>query len=77
MTNERYVKSIHYKAALDAAWKNYNPVDLKNHYDQILKQAKLIGFKILRNSKGEHKVINSDNYNEKMDWFYNLLDKNF
>ena len=60
MTERRYAKLIQYKAALDSAWRRRNPVGLYNdEYDRTLQQVKLDGFKVMRNSKGEHKLINT------------------
>lgn len=58
MNNQRYAKLIAYKAALDSEWQRRNPVGiLNNDYEQTLRQAKMDSFKVMRNSKGEHKLI--------------------
>ena len=62
MDIKRYSKLIQYKNELDRAWKRYNPVALYNtDYDITLQQAKLDEYKVLRNSKGEHKLIDKTN----------------
>lgn len=54
----RYSKLIQYKSALDAAYKKSSSVEIYNSdYDSTLQQAKYDGYKVLRNSKGEHKLI--------------------
>lgn len=58
MNQRRYDKLIAYKAALDSEWQRRNPVGIQNsEYDKTLRQAKMDSFKVLRNSKGEHKLI--------------------
>jgi len=59
MNQRRYSKLIQYKAALDTAWKRRNPVGIygNDEYDNTLWQAKADSFKVMRNSKGEHKLI--------------------
>ena len=59
MNQKRYSKLIQYKAALDTAWKRRNPVGIygNDEYDKTLAQAKVDSFKVLRNSQGEHKLI--------------------
>ena len=60
MNQRRYEKLIAYKAALDSAWQRRNPVGLYNEdYDSTLRQAKMDSFKVMRNSKGEHKLIDT------------------
>ena len=60
MNQQRYQKLIAYKAALDSEWQRRNPVGIANSdYDTTLRQAKLDSFKVLRNSKGEHKLIDT------------------
>lgn len=60
MNNRRYAKLIQYKAALDSEWKRRNPVGICNDdYERTLQQAKLDSFKVMRNSKGEHKLIDT------------------
>lgn len=62
MDIKRYSKLIRYKNELDQTWKRCNPVALYNiDYDATLQQAKLDGYKVLRNSKGEHKLIDKTN----------------
>lgn len=57
MNNRRYAKLIQYKAALDSEWKRRNPMGIYNDdYEKTLQQAKLNSFKVMRNSKGEHKL---------------------
>jgi hypothetical protein len=59
MNQRRYSKLIQYKAALDSSWKRRNPVGIygNDEYDKTLSQAKLDSFKVLRNSYGQHKLI--------------------
>lgn len=59
VNQKRYSKLIQYKAALDSAWKRRNPVGIygNDEYDNTLWQAKADSFKVMRNSKGEHKLI--------------------
>lgn len=58
MTTDRYHLLIRYKAALDNAWKKKDPLSLQmSEYNKTLESAKLAGFKVLRNSAGEHKLI--------------------
>ena len=58
MNNERYARMIFYKSALDDAYKRINPLSIyQNEYEKTLQNAKIAGFKVLRNSKGEHKLI--------------------
>jgi hypothetical protein len=60
MNQRRYEKLIAYKMALDSAWQRRNPVGIYNEdYDSTLRQAKLDSFKVMRNSKGEHKLIDT------------------
>ena len=60
MNQRRYDKLIAYKAALDSAWQRRNPVGIQNNeYDQTLRQAKMDSFKVLRNSEGKHKLIDT------------------
>lgn len=61
MDQKRYSKLIQYKAALDTAWKRRNPVGIygNEEYENTLYQAKLDSFKVLRNSKGEHKLVDT------------------
>ena len=59
MNQRRYQKLIQYKAALDSEWQRRNPVGIHNDYDLTLCQAKMDSFKVLRNSKGEHKLIDT------------------
>lgn len=60
MDNRRYAKLIQYKAALDSEWKRRNPVGIYNDdYGKTLQQAKLDSFKVMRNSKGEHKLVDT------------------
>ena len=60
MNQRRYDKLIAYKAALDSEWQRRNPVGIQNsEYDKTLRQAKMDSFKVLRNSKGEHKLIDT------------------
>ncbi len=60
MNQRRYDKLIAYKAALDSEWQRRNPVGIQNNeYDQTLRQAKMDSFKVLRNSNGEHKLIDT------------------
>lgn len=55
--DRRYAKLIQYKAALDSEWKRRNPMGIYNDdYEKTLQQAKLDSFKVMRNSKGEHKL---------------------
>lgn len=57
MDNDRYSRMIQYKSALDDSYKRRNPLSIyADEYDKTLNNAKLAGFKILRNSKGEHKL---------------------
>ena len=77
MNNDRYIKMIQYKAALDDLYKKRNPLSMyADEYDKTLSNAKLAGFKVLRNSKGEHKLINnvkSDNEANMLDLFADIL----
>ena len=58
LNQRRYTKLIQYKAALDSEWKRKNPVGLYNDdYEHTLWQAKADSFKVYRNSKGEHKLV--------------------
>lgn len=58
MDQRRYAKLIQYKAALDSAWKRRNPVGIYNDdYKKTLQQAKLDKFKVMRNSNGDHKLV--------------------
>lgn len=59
MNQRRYSKLIQYKTALDTAWKRRNPVGIygDEEYTKTLGQAKADSFKVMRNSKGEHKLI--------------------
>lgn len=61
MNQKRYAKLIQYKAALDSSWKRRNPVGIygDEEYEKTLYQAKLDSFKVLRNSKGEHKLVDT------------------
>ena len=60
MNQQRYQKLIAYKAALDSEWQRRNPVGIHNDaYETTLYQAKMDSFKVLRNSKGEHKLIDT------------------
>jgi hypothetical protein len=59
MNQRRYSKLVQYKAALDSSWKRRNPVGIygEDEYERTLRQAKTDSFKVLRNSSGEHKLI--------------------
>lgn len=59
MDQRRYAKLIQYKAALDSAWKRRNPVGIygDDEYEKTLWQAKADSFKVMRNSNGDHKLI--------------------
>ena len=59
MNQKRYTKLIQYKAALDSSWKRRNPIGIygDDEYEKTLHQAKMDSFKVMRNSKGEHKLI--------------------
>ena len=59
MNQKRYSKLIQYKAALDSSWKRRNPVGIygDDEYEKTLWQVKADSFKVMRNSKGEHKLI--------------------
>ena len=60
MNNKRYQQLIAYKAALDSEWKRKNQLGIQyDNYDKTLQQVKLDSFKVLRNSKGEHKLIDT------------------
>lgn len=60
MTNQRFQQLIQYKAALDSEWKRKNQVGIQyDDYDKTLQQVKLDSFKVLRNSKGEHKLVDT------------------
>lgn len=62
MDNKRYMKLIQYKSALDNEYKRRTPTGIyHNDYDDTLQQAKLDGFKVFRNSNGEHKLIDNGN----------------
>lgn len=76
MNQKRYAKLIQYKAALDTAWKRRNPVSLyDDEYERTLQQAKLDKFKVLRNSKGEHKLVDDlkDGEMDFTDMFTNVF----
>ena len=57
MNNERYIRMVQYKASLDHL---YSTIDTLNPYDssyqKTLSEAKIAGFKVLRNSRGEHRL---------------------
>ena len=60
MTTKRFQMLIQYKAALDSEWRRKNHLSVQEDtYDITLRQVKLDGFKVLRNSKGEHKLIDT------------------
>lgn len=60
MNNQRFQLLIKYKAALDSEYKRKNHLSVQEDaYDITLRQVKLDGFKVLRNSKGEHKLIDT------------------
>jgi hypothetical protein len=60
MNQKRYAKLVQYKAALDSEWQRRNPVGINNDaYETTLRQAKMDSFKVLRNSKGEHKLVDT------------------
>lgn len=62
MNNIRYAKLIQYKTALDNEYKKRTPTGIyHNDYDDTLEQAKMDGFKVMRNSKGEHKLVDISN----------------
>lgn len=82
MNTRRYAKLIQYKAALDNAWKRKNPVSICGdlEYERTLQLAKADDFKVLRNSKGEHKLIDileegkvdfTDSFNELFGGIFN------
>lgn len=65
MNNTRYSKLIQYKSALDNEYKKKTLTGIyHNDYDDTLQQAKLDGFKVMRNSKGEHKLIDTVDSNK-------------
>lgn len=59
MNQNRFAKLVQYKAALDSSWKRRNPVGIygNEEYEKTLQQAKLDSFRVMRNSKGEHKLV--------------------
>ena len=60
MNNTRYSKLIQYKTALDNEYKKRTQAGIyHNDYDDTLDLVKLDGFKVMRNSKGEHKLIDT------------------
>ena len=60
MTNERYAKMIKYKSALDNCWKKKDRLNIyDDDYERTLGEAKVAGFKVYRNSNGEHKLIDN------------------
>jgi len=60
MNNNRYAKLIQYKSALDNEYKKRTPTGIyHNDYEDTLQQAKLDGFKVMRNSNGEHKLVDT------------------
>lgn len=60
MTNQRFQQLITYKAALYSEFKYKNPMSIQyDNYEKTLEQAKLDGFKVFRNSKGEHKLVDT------------------
>ena len=62
MTEERYAKLIQYKVALDDSYKRQNPLSLYDtEYEKTLSEAKLAGFKVFRNSNGDHKLVDKTN----------------
>lgn len=62
MNNERYARMISYKSALDDSYKRMNPLSIcEDEYERTLNNAKLAGFKVFRNSKGEHKLEDTTN----------------
>ena len=70
MTSERYGVLITYKAALDDAYKRINPLSIqRSEYEKTLAEAKLAGFKVMRNSDGVHKLIDKTK-DEKMARLY-------
>lgn len=69
MTNKRYGKLIAYKAALDDSYKRINPLSVQTQeYTKTLWEAKMAGFKVLRNSKGEHKLIDKTRNEKEAKW---------
>lgn len=62
MNNQRYLKLVQYKSALDKSYQKSGPTELYNNdYDDTLRQAKLDGFKVERNSKGKHRLTDKTN----------------
>ena len=62
MDNERYARMIGYKTALDDSFKRRNPLSIyEDEYTKTLNNAKVAGFKVFRNSKGEHKLEDTTN----------------
>jgi hypothetical protein len=56
----RYQKLIQYKSALDNSFRKSCITEIYNNdYSSTLQQAKLDGYKVMRNSKGEHKLIDT------------------
>ena len=58
MNTERYARTIRYKAELDNAWKTHDPLNPYNtDYEKLLSEVKIAGYKVLRDSRGDHKLI--------------------
>lgn len=81
MNQRRYAKLIQYKAALDSAWKRRNPVGIYDDsgYELTLQQAKADSFKVLRDSKGDHKLIDilEEGKTDFTDMFYEIFGSAF
>lgn len=75
MTSKRYARMIMYKSALDNNWAKKDRLDLyDDNYERVLGEAKLAGFKVLRNSKGEHKLIDTCKSNSVADFMEMFAD---
>ena len=67
MNNDRYATLIALKCALDNAYKKRDPLSVMvQEYDRTLSKAKIAGFKVMRNSAGEHKLIDKLEHNSKL-----------
>lgn len=65
--NDRYVRRIQYKVALDKEWKEKGRGSIyATDYERTLREAKLAGFKVFRNEKGDHRLEERYENNHKV-----------
>ena len=73
MNNDRYARMIQYESSLDHLYASIDPLNpYDSSYQKTLSEAKVAGFRVLRNGQGIHKL--EDKYpGGKMDDILNIF----